>query len=59
MKSVWPGLERMELMTSGEKIIRDHGLISGFYRFAFNELLASPDVRGGGVQCTLLVKAVI
>jgi hypothetical protein len=53
-----PGLDRMEPMTSGRTIIRDHGLEHKFYRFAFNELLASPDdVRGFAVYP--LVKAVI
>jgi hypothetical protein len=48
----------MESMISGGKIIRDHGLKCEFYRFALNELLASPDVRGFAVR-TLLVEAVI
>ena len=47
----------MEPMISGGKIIRDHGLKCEFYRFAFNELLASPDVRGFAVHP--LVEAVI
>jgi hypothetical protein len=47
----------MEPMISGEKIIRDHGPKCEFYRFAFNELLASPDVRGFAVHP--LVEAVI
>ena len=56
-KSVWPGLDKMEPMTSRRTIIRDHGLEHKFYRFAFNELLASPDVRGFAVYP--LVEAVI
>ena len=47
----------MEPMTSGGTIIRDHELEHKFYRFAFNELLASPDVREFAVYP--LVKAVI
>jgi hypothetical protein len=47
----------MEPMTSGRTIIRDHELEHKFYRFAFNELLASPDVREFSVYP--LVKAVI
>jgi len=47
----------MEPMTPETKITCDHALKREFYRFAFNELLASPDVRGFAVYP--LVEAVI